>query len=479
MSFLTDFGASFLDGLAEGIDERQQKAEAYEQRRREMAARNAPLFRQRMKNANNAYTLANQAMRLGAKRYQVEAAMSSGYRGIEDFYNQLKDAAKERGVKTLSEDDIEGMINLPSTMPVVNDSYVDYSLQEFANRTYGVDNIREPDLEDTGGKFSISNLFRINDMKKARNRLRQEKYMGDLSIADINDLAAQAEYTSIFPELGMSLLDVEFYSPEDTSEFIKDFTDAAATAQAGNKAADDIVQLAKDVAIDEAKERNETLSPEQMAEVERAARRQIAEEAVKPLVIGTIGRFGRGGFFDSEVSVELVEKILGTEFLEQQRAIYKDEDEEVTQQTEGESFEPTQEESAIQLGMDEFESRFKPAEKIEDSQFQESTEKKTPNTEAQKETLLAKTFPTRKSQRGLLAKGMWDRKYEGKVDPNTGRVIIAPPRPPEGGEKTKEIPIRVGALGSKTGKKKKVTEAEYWDITYGETHDVNGIPKGL
>ena len=107
MSFLTDFGASFIDGLAEGIDERQKKAEDYEERRREMAARNAPLLRQRMTNANNAYTLANQAMAMGAKRYQVEAAMSSGYRGIEDFYNQLKDAAKERGVRTLSEDDIE------------------------------------------------------------------------------------------------------------------------------------------------------------------------------------------------------------------------------------------------------------------------------------------------------------------------------------------------------------------------------------
>ena len=479
MSFLTDFGASFIDGLAEGIDERQKKAEDYEERRREMAARNAPLLRQRMTNANNAYTLANQAMSLGAKRYQVEAAMSSGYRGIEDFYNQLKDAAKERGVRTLSEDDIEGMINLPDTMPKINESYVDYSLQEFANRTYGVDSLREPELEDTGSKFGLANLFRVNDMKKARNRLRQEQYVGDLSIADINDLAAQAEYTSVFPELGMSLLDVEFYGPEDTSEFIKDFTDAAATAQAGNRTADDIVELARNAAIDEAEERNETLSPEQMAEVERAARREIAKEAVKPLTIGAIGRFGRGGFFDSKVSTDLVKKILGEDFLTEQRSIYKDDDEEVTQQEEGDAIVPTQEESAIQLGMDEFESKFKPADRIEDSQFQEDPEAEAPDSEAQKEALLTKTFPTRKSQRGLSGKGLWDRKYEGKVDPETGRVIIAPPRPPEGGEKTKEIPIRVGALGAKTGKKKKVTEAEWWDITYGETHDVNGIPKGL
>ena len=474
MSFLQSFGSSFLDGLGEGIDERQKKAEDYEERRREMAARNAPLFRSRMKNANNAYTLANQAMGLGAKRYQVEAAMSSGYRGIEDFYNQLKEAANERGVRTLSNDDIEGLINLPSTMPKINDSYVDYSLQEFANRTYGVDPASASQMEDTGSSFSLGNLFRVNDMKKARNRLRQEQYMGDLSIADINDLAAQSEYTSIFPELGMSLLDVEFYGPEDTSEFIKDFTDAAATSQAGNRAADDIVQIAKNAAIDAAD--GKELSPEILAQVEREARRRVAKDAVTPLVIGAIGKYGRGGFFDSKVSTDLVEKILGKDFLAEQRSIFKDDDDE---QSEGEPIVPTQEEQSIQLGMEEFERRSKPADRIADSQFQKGSKAEAPDTEAQKEALLTKAFPTRKSQRGLASKGVWDRKYEGKVDPDTGRVIIAPPRPPEGGEKTKEIPIRVGLLGSKTGKKRKVTEAEYWDMTYGETHEVNGIPKGL
>ena len=475
MSFLQSFGASFLDGLGEGIDARQKKAEDYEERRREMAARNAPLLRQRMTNANNAYTLANKAMNLGAKRYQVEAAMSSGYRGIEDFYNQLKDKANERGLKSLSDDDIEGIINLPNSMPVINDSYVDYSLQEFANRTYGVDPSGGSELEDTGSKFSLGNLFRVNDMKKARNRLRQEQYMGDFSISDINDLAAQAEYTSIFPELGMSLLDVEFYGPEDTSEFIKDFTDAAATSQAGNRAADDIVQLAKNAAIEAAD--GEELSPEILAEVEREARRRVAKDAVTPLTIAAIGKYGRGGFFDSKVSTDLVEKILGKDFLAEQRSIFKDDDDD--EQVEGEPIVPTQEEQSIQLGMDEFESKFKPADRIEDSQFQKGSEAKAPDTEAQKETLLAKTFPTRKSQRGLASKGLWDTKYEGKVNPETGKVIIAPPRPPEGGEKTREVVARNQFGVRMPSVKRKVTEAEYWDMTYGATHDVNGIPKGL
>ena len=106
----------------------------------------------------------------------------------------------------------------------------------------------------------------------------------------------------------------------------------------------------------------------------------------------------------------------------------------------------------------------------------ETTQTQAPNTEAQKEALLAKTFPKRKDQRGLSGKGEWDRKYEGVVDGN-GKVIIAPPRPPEGGEKTREIPITTGLFDFPTGKKKKVTEAEYWDYTYGKTHSTtSGLP---
>ena len=63
--------------------------------------------------------------------------------------------------------------------------------------------------------------------------------------------------------------------------------------------------------------------------------------------------------------------------------------------------------------------------------------------------------------------------------PDTGRAIIVEPRPPAGGDKTKELPVRVGLLGSRTGKTKKVTEAEYWDTMYAETHNVDGTPKGL
>ena len=121
-----------------------------------------------------------------------------------------------------------------------------------------------------------------------------------------------------------------------------------------------------------------------------------------------------------------------------------------------------------------------PTDTEEEPQSEEAPEAEASDTEAKEAALLAKTFPKRKSKRGLSGKGEWDREYEGKVNPDTGKVIIAPPRPTDGGEKTKELAIRVGLLGSPTGKKRKVTEAEYWDATYGDTHDPStGLPLGI
>lgn len=474
MSFLESFGVSFLDTLGQGIDERKTKAEEYEEQRREMAERNAPLIRRRKLLSQNAAIQGNQAISLGAQPYQVQAAMSAGVGGMENFLKKLQSVANEKGVRKLSKDDIDGLMNLP-TLPSVNDKYIDISLEEFANRTYGVSPNEVMELEDTGATLGIKNLLRLNDKAKVRNKLKQEQYAGGMSIAQINEAASQADYDSLFPSLGMTLLDVEYYSATEAGEFIKDITSASARVKP--EAAESAASNALIAEQQKAAEEGRTISPEEGNAFKAAFKKELIKDQVKPIIESNIGRFGRGGFFDNQTSVDIVTKIMGEDYVNTQRSLYgKDEEEEVEEnlvdETQG-SFE------AIKLGMDEFENRLKPADKIADSEFEESTEAEAPNTEAKKEALLAKTFPTRKSQRGLASKGTWDRKYEGKVDPETGRVIIAPPRPPAGGEKTKEIPIRVGLLGSRTGKKRKVTEAEYWDITYGETHDVNGIPKGL
>ena len=64
----------------------------------------------------------------------------------------------------------------------------------------------------------------------------------------------------------------------------------------------------------------------------------------------------------------------------------------------------------------------------------------------------------------------WDKLYKGKLNED-GTPILVSPRPADGGEKTRKIPITTGLLDSPTGRFKDVTEAEYWDSMYGETHD--------
>ena len=465
-------GASFLNELSEGIDRRTEKAERYEEEQRELAERNAAIVNTRNLRAQEAALIGQKAIQLGAREQHVKAAMASGMTGVSELYTKLQQAANEKGVKTLGEDDIEAIINMP-TIPSINPKYVDMGLKEFAQITYGVAPRQEQAMEPEGN--ILKKLFALDDMAVARNKLRRDKYMGDLSIADINEAARQAEYTSLFPNLGMTLMDVEFYGPEDAGEFIKEFQEAVSDAT-NTSTAKLAIQGAKAAAISKAQEAGLTLDPDDLLEIEAAAKKQLEKEAVTPLIEATIGRFGRGGFFDNPTSFDLVEKVMGADYLATQMELFG-------QDVEEEKPELTQEQQVFEaspsdLDIQTMEELFATPE-AEEPIKEETTKEETSDSETKKEALLTKTFPTRTSQRGLAAKGIWDSKYEGKVDPKTGRAIIVEPRPPSGGDKTKELPVRVGLLGSRTGKTKKVTEAEYWDAMYAETHNVDGTPKGL
>ena len=72
----------------------------------------------------------------------------------------------------------------------------------------------------------------------------------------------------------------------------------------------------------------------------------------------------------------------------------------------------------------------------------------------------------------------WNKKYEGKINEDSTPIIVSP-RPAEGGEKTKTIPkinqVTGRPMAGTSGRE--VTEAEYWDFMYAETHYTNGRPK--
>lgn len=488
------FAASFLDKQTEGIRERREEAKEFEEEQEELAKQNRRLIAERTNLANSYGQLGQKAMALGASKEQVMAAMASGAQGIQTFYEKLLKAANQKGISTLGPADVEAIIDMPEVFEV-NPEYIDMNLNELAKIQYGA--AMKPGTEAADVQTSdsiIASLFGTNAMSQAKQRLQDTKFSGNLSIADVNELAAQADYNALFPNLGVNFFDKEFYGPESASKFLNDLTEIEVDAVSGTAAENFISRagdlfgrrmnsdLPEDMAWAE-KQREEGRT---MMDAEQDAREFLIRQRASALIEGAVGTYGQTGLFDHKPSVDLIRKIMGDKFVDDEIELIKSFDREETVLSDRE--ENLGSEEAIRTGMEEAEARTQAGVvEQEDTSSQEqttetqeeTTQTETSDTETKKAALLAKTFPTRKSQRGLASKGIWDRKYEGKVDAQ-GKAIIAPPRPDDGGEKTKEIPIVTGLFDSPTGKKKKVTEAEYWDETYGETHDPRtGLPLGI
>jgi len=488
------FGAAFLDKQTEGIRKRRTDAEEYEEEQEELARENKKIIANRTLLAADAAQMAQKARELGATKEQVMAAMSSGALGIKTFYEKLLAAANQKGMQTLGAADVEAIIDMPEVFEV-NPAFVDMSLNEMAQIQYGVKQRPGTETEDVQTSDSIlASMFGVNAMSQAKKKLQDTKYIGGMSIADVNELAAQSDYDSLFPNLGVNFFDKEFYGPSSASEFLKTLTDIQMDAVSGT-AADDFIKAAGERHL----KKTSTSSPDYDEEYaarnegvtsmdkEQDAREYLIQTQARSIIQGTIDNFGQTGLFDHQPSVDLIEKIMGEQFVKDQLELLKSfngVDEDNTQLTDREENLGSAE--AIKTGMDEAEARTQ-AGVIE----QEDPETQTPDTETQETTLppeetddefVPKPRPEGRSILGVSTDALnaatrsWDRKYEGKLDPVTGEKIMVDPRPEAGGPKNKEIDART-STGIRTGKKKKVTAREAWDILYGETHNPDGSPK--
>ena len=333
MSFLEQFSASFLNEIAEGIDTRTEKAEAYEEEQKKLAERNAAIINTGNLRAQEAALIGQKAIQLGARKEHVKAAMASGMKGVAELYDKLQTAANQKGVKTLGEDDIEAIINMPS-LPSVNQRYVDMSLRDFANMTYGVKPMDDRPEVETSDSI-VRKLLGFEDMNLAKQRLQDTEYVEGMSIADINEAARQAEYTSLFPDIGFTLMEVNFYGPDAAGEFVKDFTETATKATTG-KVAETFIQSQVSAAIDKAQRSGSPLTPDEIAEIQKGAEQFLAQQAVLPLIETTAGMYGKGGFFKHNTTIDLIEKTMGADFLADYMEVYnidQDDEEEVTPET--------------------------------------------------------------------------------------------------------------------------------------------------
>ena len=479
------FTGQLAGGLASDIRQRRIDAREYEEEQEELAERNIPKVQKNKQLANQAAQLGLRARSLGATDAQIQNALNSGMNGIADFYNKLQKTVEEKGVKTLGKADIDAIVNMPS-IPDVDFEFADGELAEQTRQLYG---FSTPKVERGETDTSVfKTLFGFDAKDRAKERLRNRQLADGMTFAEINAAARQGEYESLFPNATMTFTDVNFFGKKDLRTFTRDINSAMKSAVTDPISKDAI----KAAGVIEASKYNFTnedaenfMSFEKRDEIIAKAEAEKAtllkQEAAKLVIQNAMDTYLLSDLLSNEAFKRMVETTMGPTYLAEILAEGEAIEENLPEEELPLPPEPTS--TATSDANEAAAATFqRPEGGTDDSQAEgseegEGSEAETPDTEAQKEALLAKTFPKRPS--GLSAKRVgWDKDYKGKVNPENGKVIIAPPRPADGGEKTK-IMRNENVFGIRQGKDLKLTEAEYWDRTYGETHDPStGLPFG-
>jgi len=481
---LKAFTGQLASGLASDIRQRRIDAREFEEEQEELAERNIPKVSKQKMLANQAAQLGQRARALGATDAQIQNALNSGMNGIADFYNKLQKTVESKGVKTLGKADIDAIVNMPS-IPDVDFEFADGELAEQTRQLYG---FSKPKMERGETDTSVfKTLFGFDAKDRAKERLRNRQLFEGMTIAEINAAARQGEYESLFPNSTMTFTDVNFFGKKDLRTFTRDINSAmkAAVTDPSNKLAIEqagIIEASKYDFVNE--DSQNFMSIEKKDEIVSNAENEkttlLKQEAAKLIIQNALDTYHLPDLLSNEAFKRMVETTMGTtylnEILAEGEAIEANEpdpipyDEEEFAEEDAGNIEELL--TAPEGGTDDSEQPPSP-----EGNQEETTEEEAPNTEDQKAALSAKTFPKRPSSLSANRVG-WDRDYKGKVNPDTGKVIIAPPRPPEGGEKSKTLITRGRILDNPIGSKK-VTEAEYWDATYGGTHDPStGLPFG-
>jgi hypothetical protein len=429
-----DFATGALEQASEEMDTRKAEAKAYKQRQLDAANRNASLIQTRQARAQQAAAYGKQAMQIMKNvpdaRDIVMTAMASGMGSVQELYEKLNKAAQMPGQNgMLSEDDVDAIISMP-TIPGIAENSVSMSLQEFAERTYGA-KLDKPAAK-TKEAGLVASLFGFDDMNQAKRELEAEDFGSGMTIAEINALAQRSEYQSLIPGATMTFRDLDKFGFDEKrafSEAVVDAQDAAA------KAFDDKVQKSLDPAI--------------KAEKRTQIRREAAEREIRLY----IERYKNSGILEDDYALDQIEDTMGAEFLDKILVEYGAVTQEALDEARREA------EAEANGGVTVTATATVAAEPV------------TPPVEGAVEPRPVDTVDPLEINPPAPSDEVddWDRKYDGKYDPITGKPIIVPKRPAK--SETRDEKKLAG------GRVEKVSLYNEWNKKYGKTHNpATGLP---
>jgi hypothetical protein len=329
------FGAAFLGEVTEGIEERGAEAKKYKEQQEAAAERNQGLIEQRTSRARQAAQYGRQAETLMQAYPQgktiVRQAMASGMGTVQELYEKLYQAANAPGQNgRLGVDDIEAIINMPS-IPAVDKSLMDMSLEDYAKKTYGASTATQmaaPE-DDTS---TVGQLFGFGAKKRVKQQLAEQDFGSGMTVAEINRLAKQEEYTSLIPGATMLFNERNMFDTDKAFDFSKKITEVTADAIKGDQA-EAYIKSARLGAMQPGMSSAEQMAAASKAEAQAIKDLQIV--AAKPLIDYYADVYHTGKFFDNRLAVQTIAGVMGEGYVDTLKEMYSIEAPDAADDTDG------------------------------------------------------------------------------------------------------------------------------------------------
>jgi len=224
------FAAAFATEIAGGIKERTKEAKEYKEKQEELAQRNLPIFQKRKAQKDVLLGYARTLKNMGAKPEQIMYYMRLGPSAFQTLHKHITQKAADYKEATngaeLSEVAVQKMMEMPEEF---EGTIQEQGFEEFLDRAYRLssenDKFESPVTEEISTGNLLKGMLGIGAKERMKQRLKTEKFLGNLSVDQINRVAAQQDFLDPYGGQDMPVLDlttgpviIDF----DTQERIKD-----------------------------------------------------------------------------------------------------------------------------------------------------------------------------------------------------------------------------------------------------------------
>jgi len=207
------FGAAFLTEIAGGIKERTKEAKEYKEEQEELAQRNLPIFQKRTAQKDVLLGYARTLQKMGAKPEQIMYYLRLGPSQFQALHKHITKKAADYKEATngteLSEEAVQKMMDMPQEF---EGTIEEQGFEEFLNKAYRLsaenDKFEAPVTEEISSGNLLKGMLGIGSKERVKQKLKTEKFLGDLSVDQINRVAAQQDFIDPYSGQDMPVLDL-------------------------------------------------------------------------------------------------------------------------------------------------------------------------------------------------------------------------------------------------------------------------------